>query len=88
MTISKKDLIEFGFIEETGAAKVIYPYSKVLLADENTNEPALSLVVENYNQTAVFGIISHEGHTIYLSVASMNDLKIIEKSITGYKPNY
>lgn len=88
MKISKKDLIEFGFTEETGAAKAIYPYEKVLLAVEETNEPVLSLVVENYNQGAIFGIITQEGHTIYLSVASMDELKIIEKSITGYKPNY
>jgi hypothetical protein len=86
--IKKKDLIEFGFIEEVGAARVIYPYAKVLLADEDTGEPVLSLVVENFNQGLTFGIISQEGHTIYLSITSMDELRIIEKSIVAYKPNY
>lgn len=87
--ISKKDLLAFGFVENQEPSKVFYPLEKVIIAGQDKEEPVLSFVVENFNNQYSIGLISNDGHTIYLGGAeTIEDLKVIEKSISDYKPNY
>lgn len=91
--ISKEDLLEFGFVENKEPSKVIYPFEKVILEQEiegqDDTEPVLSLVLERFNESVSIGLISNDGHTIYLNgIESIEDLKVIEKCISSYRPNY
>ena len=83
--ITKKQLLDFGFVENKGDDTIICPMEKVLLKSE---EGQLALVITHIRNQNDFAISTPTGEMIFVNgFESLAELKVIEKSITGWEGN-
>jgi hypothetical protein len=81
--ITKEKLIEFGFkITKDNPLDLC----EKVLSDPNEDGDSLVLVLTHERNTHEFAIRTPDG-VLFLN-ASLEQLAIIEKCITGYEPNY
>lgn len=87
--ISFDELIEFGMIKETDEANaLICPMYKQLFEPEEGQEFGLSIGCWLVDQQYNLAIITPNADAIILgAVESIEQLKVIEKSITGFDPS-
>ncbi|NLL97560.1 MAG: hypothetical protein GX227_10680 [Clostridiaceae bacterium] len=75
--ITEANLLEYGFKKNEGDAAIFHPYEKEVCDD-------VSLCVTMQRNEPEFCILTPDG-VLYLQIANLNELKIIEQSITGYE---
>jgi hypothetical protein len=77
--ITEANLLEYGFTKNEGDAAIFYPYEKEICED-------VSLCVTMARNSPEFCIRQPDG-VLYLQVANLDQLKVIEQSIYGYEEN-
>lgn len=84
--INKEQLLEFGMMELTGDDAIICAMEKVL---SETNEGKVSIAITTFRNTPELVLWLPGGHQVFLGgVTSIEDLKVIERCVTEYEPNY
>lgn len=83
--IQESDLLEYGFKKNTDSDQALFPYEKIL-AEEG--DGILGLVVTTIMGQFDIAICTPTGELIFISaINSLEELKPIEKSITGWMAN-
>jgi len=77
--ITEANLLEYGFKKNEGDAAIFRPYQKEICDD-------VSLCVTMARNSPEFCIRTLDG-VLYLQIANLNELKIIEQSISEYEEN-
>ena len=88
--ITKEQLLEFGFIEVEDDSKIMFPFKKVLSEpnEDDDEQGELALVISRLRNGTDFCIITPTGEMIYVNGAkNLEELKIVEQSITGWEGN-
>jgi guanylate kinase len=83
--ITKESLLEFGMIQKDSP---IYPLEKVISVDDNPNEGHISICVTHVRNTSELCLMMPDGACIYIGPESIEELKVFEKCILAWEPNY
>jgi hypothetical protein len=85
--ITKESLIAFGMKVPNDGTEILYPLEKELGKDEFGG--VLALVVTNENNRSELCLKLPGGDTLFLGgIKTIEELRIFEKSISSYQPNY
>ena len=85
--ITKEKLIEFGMVETSGDESLLMPLKKVIAEDaEDGCEMSIGLsLVRNVPELC---LLMPSGDCLFLVVETIEELKIFEKCIASWEPNY
>ena len=85
MSITKKQLLDYGMVEQE--QPTVFPMSKDI-SDENDDGETICIAVTTLRNTQEFCLVLPGGHILYLNINSMEELQAFEQSINAYEPPY
>jgi hypothetical protein len=85
--ITKKQLIEFGMRETKGDERLFHPMKKIISVSNEENQE-LSICVTSMRNVEELCLFLPDGSTLYLMPKTITELKIFEKCIESWEPNY
>lgn len=91
MAITKEQLLEFGMKETTGDERLIFPMEKVISIpndDAEEDEGKLAICVTQMRNQPELCLMMPDGACLYLAAETIEELKIFEKCIASWEPNY
>lgn len=88
-TITEEQLLEFGMIKTVGdpiesMRKVI----SVVKDEDQENEGEIAIAVTHMRNQSELALMLPDGGCIYLSCATIEDLKTFEQCIESWEPSY
>lgn len=82
MKITKEELLDFGMFEVQGNESILSPMKKVI---HRKDGELMSIVLWTGRNIPELCIFSTDGVLIYLDVDSIQELEVIEKSISEWE---
>lgn len=89
MPLTKEDLLSFGLVETSGEERVWYPMKKVISVKDSDDKDAgeLAICVTTQNNATELVLATPDG-CLYLGAETIEELKVFEKCILSWEPNF
>lgn len=87
MILDKKELLDFGMVEADEGSRPFYLYNKDL-TEKNEDGYCLSLRLTNMFNNLSFVLVIPGGGMVFLDIASIEELRLLENMIHSFVPNY
>lgn len=88
MKITNNQLLEFGMKKNKNGDKLLFPMEKIISMPNEDNEGNIAICLTNMRNQTELCLMLPNGDCIYLSIETIEKLKIFEKCIGSWEPSY